>query len=55
MGSLVNGKWVKQDYTMQTRNGRIKRSASLFRSSIDTKQFSTDANRYHLYACYACS
>ncbi len=63
MGKLIDGTWVDEPRNTKTTGGRFVRPESEFRNWITpdgsagpsgTDGFEAEANRYHLYVCYAC-
>lgn len=54
MGLLVEGQWKDQWYDTEKTGGRFEREQAGFRNWIGSDEFPAEADRYHLYVCYAC-
>lgn len=55
MGRLENGSWIVEDVISKSSSGEFKRQEQKFRDTIaDNSPYKPEAERYHLYASYAC-
>jgi glutathionyl-hydroquinone reductase len=56
MGKLVDGTWKKQSVATTSKTGEYDRIPRSFLDEIseDSKKFTPERNRYHLYVSYAC-
>jgi len=63
MGLLINGEWRDQWYDTDSSEGRFERTEAVYRNWITQDGsagptgeggFKAEADRYHLYASYAC-
>ena len=56
MGRMVNGEWLVDDFPT-SKSGRFEREPTTFRDVIEADSralFAAQADRYHLYASWAC-